>query len=66
MKVEVVFLVSDNGPIFYGVFDSYLKIQDHFRKLGGREVRPIKGLGCFQVGNARYTVQTQTVNEPLV
>lgn len=65
-QVEVVFLVTDEGPIFYGVFDSYLKVQDHFQKIGGEEKEGVKGLGCFQVDSACYTVQTQTVNQPLV
>lgn len=66
MKVEVVFLVTDDGPVFYGIFDSYLKVQKHFQKIGGEEKEGVKGLGCFEVGSACYTVQTQTMNQPSV
>lgn len=65
-EVEVVFLVTDDGPIFYGIFDSYLNVQDHFQKLGGKEKEGMKNLGCFEVGSACYTVQTNEVNKPLI
>ncbi|MCE5227705.1 MAG: hypothetical protein LLG05_17840 [Porphyromonadaceae bacterium] len=65
MNVEVVFMVTDDGPIFYGVFDSYLEVQKYFKENNGVEKEGVKGLGCFEMNDACYTVQTNELNKPL-
>lgn len=66
--VWVSFLQTEDGPMFHGVFSSFLSVGKHFKKKGGVEKEGI-GMACFEVKTEEttlfYTVQEVKVDEPV-